>query len=87
MPGSGSGLPALPFQLVQTSAATYMNMNPPTGVNASNPQPQLPDPAENNSRPATVPVPGQTQTGTSEKLSAAIAKAREQNRNVKNVEF
>jgi hypothetical protein len=86
MPGSGSGFPALPFQPVQTSTTTYMNLNPQTGANTSNPQLQLPDPAENNSRPATVPVPGQTQTGTSEKLSAAIAKAREQNRNVKNVE-
>jgi hypothetical protein len=84
--GSGSGLPALPSQMVQTSAATFTNMNPPTGVNISNPQPQLPDPAENNCRPATDPVPGQTHAGTSEKLSAAIAKARELNRNVKNVE-
>jgi len=52
MPGSGSGFPALPFQPVQTSTTTYMNLNPQTGANTSNPQLQLPDPAENNSRPA-----------------------------------
>jgi hypothetical protein len=86
MPGSGSGLSVQPIQMVQTTAATHMNMNQLTGVNTPNPQPQLPDPAANNCRPVTDPVPGQIHTGPSEKLSAAIAKAREQNRNGKNVE-
>jgi len=37
MPGSGSGLSAQPIQMVQTTAATLMNMNQPTGVNTPNP--------------------------------------------------
>ncbi len=94
MPGSGSGFSVQPIQMVQTTAATaavtaaatFMNMNQMTGVTTPNPQPQLPDLAANNCRPVTDPVPGQSHTGPSKKLSAAIAKAKEQNRNGKNVE-
>jgi hypothetical protein len=92
--GSGSGLSVQPIQMAQitavmtavNAAATFRNMNKETGVLTPNPPPQLPDPAANNCRPATDPVPGQSYTGPSKKLSAAIAKAKEQNRNVKNIE-
>jgi hypothetical protein len=92
--GSRSGLSVQPIQLSQitaattavTAAATFMNLNQETGVFTPNPLVQLTDPATNNCRPVTDPVPGQSCTGPSEKLSAAIARAKEQNRNGKNVE-
>jgi hypothetical protein len=92
--GSGSGLSVQPIQLSQTTAATtavtaaatFTNLNPEPGVSNPNPLPQLPDPAANNYCPSTDPAPGQSRTDPSEKLSPAIARAKEQNRNEKNVE-
>jgi len=92
--GSGSGLSVQPGQMSQTTAATaavnaaatFMNLNLETGASTPNPLPQRQDPAANNYRPSTDPVPGQSRTGPAEKLSAAIARAKEQNRNEKNVE-
>jgi hypothetical protein len=86
MTGSGSGLFVQPGQLSQTTAATtsvtaadtLMNLNPEPGASTPNPSSQLPDPVANKNRPSTDPVPGQSSTGPSEKLSAAIARAKEQ---------
>jgi hypothetical protein len=79
--GSGSGFSVQPMQMAQmavNTATTHMNVNKETGVPNHNPPPQLPDPAATNYCPATDPVPGQSYTGPSKKLSAAIAKAKEQ---------
>ncbi len=87
--GSGSGFSVQPMQMAQTAvntATALMNVNKETGVPTHNPPPQLSDSAATNYCPATDPVPGQSYTCPSKKLSAAIAKAKDQNRNVKNIE-
>jgi hypothetical protein len=82
--GSGSGFSVQPMQTAQM--VVNMNVNKETGVPTHNPPPQLPGAAARIHSPATGPEPGQSFTGPSKKLSAAIAQAKEQNRNGKNIE-
>ncbi len=93
--GSGSGFSAQPGQqtlpIACGLAAAAAAETPATQISTPmttmmNPPFQLPDPAGTDSRGGTAPVPGHSCTGTTEKLSAAIAKAKEQTRKEKTVE-
>jgi hypothetical protein len=97
MTGSGSGLFVQPGQKSRTTAATIavtattgadtlINQTSEPVASTLNPPSQIQDPAANDSSPSTDPVPGQSRTGPSEKLTAAIARAKEQTRNEKTTE-